>query len=36
MITACDLYEMVGYQSGMVLAWSMILYWLMETWCWFG
>jgi len=30
MILACDMYEMVGYKSGMELAWEMILYWLME------
>ena len=30
MILACDMYGMVGYESGMELAWEMILYWLME------
>jgi len=30
MILARDLYEMVGYESVMELAWEMILYWLME------
>jgi len=30
MILACDLYEMVGYKSGMELAWEMVLYVLME------
>jgi len=30
MILACDMYGMVGYESGMELAWKMILYWLME------
>ena len=31
MILACDMYGMVGYESGMGLVWEMILYWLMET-----
>jgi len=26
MILACDMYGMVGYESGMELAWEMILY----------
>ena len=30
MILACDMYGMVGYKSDMGLAWTMILYWLME------